>query len=319
VSRRLVLRPSAKINLTLHVGPRRADGFHDVRTVMQSIALSDRLTLELHRGPFELLGSGGGASERSGAQGPHERARWGGRGGEAPRIKMDRTNLVWRAAARLWRALGRSGDPAGVRVTLEKRIPAAAGLGGGSADAAAALSGLQALWRARLPRRTLIELAAELGSDVPFFLIGGTALALGRGEEVFPLADARRAGLVVIAPAIEVSTADAYGWFDEDGPGRPAAGPLSIDLGWPTGPLPLVNDLQAPVMRRHPGVLRAIGALREAGAQAAAMSGSGSAVYGLFAEAATARAARRLSRPGWQVFATRTLSRREASRRIALC
>lgn len=294
----IVLRPSAKINLTLHIGPRRADGFHDVRTVMQSIAVSDRLRIVLERGPFRL-------TVRPAV------------------VPADRTNLVWRAAALLWRALGRRGEPDGVRVTLDKAIPAEAGLGGGSADAAAALAGLNALWRGRLTRRDLLDLGAELGSDVPFFLVGGTALALGRGEDVFPLVDARPLGLVLVKPAVDISTVQAYRWLDDDRAAHQGAPPVAdlqtLDLGWATGPVALVNDLQAPVGRRHPAVLEAIRALEGAGAKVAGMSGSGSSVFGVFAASAIARAARRVARPGWQVVATTTLSRRDALRRMPLC
>ncbi len=293
----IVLRPSAKINLTLRVGPRRADGFHDVRTVMQSIGVSDRLRFVLERGPFRM-------TVRPAV------------------VPADRTNLVWRAATLLWRALRRRGEPNGVRVTLEKSIPAEAGLGGGSADAAAALSGLNQLWRGRLTRRDLLDLGAELGSDVPFFLVGGTALALGRGEDVYPLADAQRLGLVLIKPSIDVSTVEAYRWLDDDRAkrvGPPTVTDQSLDLGWATDPVVLANDLQAPVGRRHPVVLEAIAALDNAGARAAVMSGSGSSVFGVFAESGVNRAARRVARPDWQVVATSTLSRREALRRMALC
>jgi 4-diphosphocytidyl-2-C-methyl-D-erythritol kinase len=294
----LVLRPPAKINLALSIGPRRPDGFHDVRTVMQSIGLSDRLRLVLERGPFRM-------TVRPAV------------------VPADRTNLVWRAASLLWRALGRRGEPDGVRVTLDKSIPAEAGLGGGSADAAAALAGLNTLWRGRLPRRDLLDLAAELGSDVPFFLVGGTALALGRGEDVFPLADAQRLGLVLVKPSAGVSTVEAYRWLDVDRArrvGPPAATDANtLALGWATDPFPVTNDLQAPVTRRHPDVLAALRAVEAAGARAAVMSGSGSTVFGVFSESAAPRAARKLTRTGWDVIPTTTLSRREALRRMSLC
>src|SRR5688572_23778983 len=154
MSRVLILRPSAKINLTLRVGPVRPDGFHEVRTLMQSVALCDRMTLSARRGPFVLATS-------------------------APGIPTDRTNLIAVAAERLWRAIGRSGDPRDVHVRLVKEIPVAAGLGGGSADAAAALVGLNILWDARMSARDLMRLGAGIGSDVPFALHGGTALGAG--------------------------------------------------------------------------------------------------------------------------------------------
>jgi 4-diphosphocytidyl-2-C-methyl-D-erythritol kinase len=253
--------------------------------VLQSIALSDRLTLTVDRGPLRL---------------DVKRAA-------APAGKM---NHVWRAAELMWRALGRRGEPHGVRMTLEKGIPSAAGLGGGSADAAAALAGLHKLWRGRLTRPELLALGAELGSDVPFFFAGGTALALGRGTEIYPLADSIPMALVLIKPAVEVATAEAYRWFDEDAD-RPAAGPAAavraIDVGWPTGPVGLSNDLQAAVVRRHSAIAEAVETLLEAGARAAMMSGSGSSVFGVFAASAVGRAAARLARPDRVVITKRTL------------
>ena len=298
MTRSLVLRPSAKINLTLRVGARRPDGFHDIRSVLQSIALSDRLTIAAERGPLRLDVRPGVAPE-----GP--------------------ANLVWRAATTLWKAIGRSGEPHGVRLTLEKEIPSAAGLGGASADAAAALVGLHAFWRARLSRRAVFELAAELGSDVPFFLVGGTALALGRGEDVVPLADVRPMRLALVKPPFAVVTPDAYRWFDADLDERqlPETDAVSaaLDVGWPTDPLRLINDLQAPVGRRHPDIAAMTHALARAGARAALMSGSGSAVFGVFDAPWPRGWIGRLSRRGWQVIPTRTLSRRDANRRLGLC
>jgi len=302
MSRALVLRPSAKINLRLRVGPVREDGFHAVTTVLQSIALSDTLTLTSRRGPFAL-------------------------DTRAPGVPADRTNLVWRAADLLWRALGRTGEPRDVHVKLEKQIPSAAGLGGGSADAAAALAGLNRLWTGHQSRRDLLRLAATLGADVPFFLVGGTAIGVGRGDEVYPLDDARRLGVIIIKPSFGVATADAYRWLDED-----RSGPVSVitedsselDLGWSHGPLQVTNDLQGSVTSRHPEIGQILQALADAGARAAAMSGSGSAVFGVFSEASGPRAARQLKkltklmRPDWLVLLTRTLTRREAARRGGL-
>ncbi len=296
MSRSLTLRPSAKINLTLRVGPRRPDGFHDVRTLMQSVALHDTLVVTARRGPFALFGGG-------------------------PGLPTDWTNLVWRAADALWTALGRPGDARDAHVRLQKEIPAAAGLGGGSADAAAALAGLNVVWGGRLTRGDLIQVAAALGSDVPFFLYGGTACAAGRGEDVYPVDDVRRAGVVLIKPSFDVATADAYRWLDEDwaaGLADAAWGGRTLEVGWPSGPLTLGNDLEAPVARRHPGVDEMLAAVRAEGAQVAAMTGSGSAVFGVFAEAAARRAAERLQRPAWLVRLTRTLSRAEAARRMGL-
>jgi 4-diphosphocytidyl-2-C-methyl-D-erythritol kinase len=294
----LVLRPSAKINLTLHVGGVRPDGFHDVRTVMQSIALADRLTFTPKRGPFALIA----------------------RSTEMP---VDRTNLVYRAAQLLWQSLGRTGNPRDVQVALDKRIPIAAGLGGGSADAAATLVALNVLWRSRRPRHELMQLAAGIGADVPFFLQGGTALGVGRGDELYPLDDIRPFHVVLIKPSVGVSTADAYRWLDDDRrddtdvTSYPASSSGELDLGWPGGPIAVANDLEASVSARHPlgDIVRA---LRGAGARAAAMSGSGSAVFGVFDRALSKTALRKLSRPDWLVIPSRTISRREANRRLGL-
>jgi 4-diphosphocytidyl-2-C-methyl-D-erythritol kinase len=302
-SRGVRLRPPAKINLTLRIGDRRADGFHDVETIMQTIDLCDRLTLVRRKGAFTL-------DVRS--------------AGHASGIPTDSSNLVWRAARLLWNAAGRRGEPEGVGVKLEKIIPAAAGLGGGSADAAAALAGLNRLWKFRVPAARLLALAGELGSDVPFFLVGGTAFAQGRGDRVLPLVDSARLHILTVKPDAGVSTADAYRWLDEDraagrsGPSGSAPVQEGMDLGWPTGPLSVVNDLQEPVMGRHPEISRAIEACRAEGSRIAAMSGSGSAVFAVFPERRLARAARRLRDAGWRVFAARTLRRREAGRRVGL-
>jgi 4-diphosphocytidyl-2-C-methyl-D-erythritol kinase len=294
--RALVLRPPAKINLTLRVGPRLGDGFHDVRTVMQSIALGDTITVTPRKGPFVLAT-------------------------RTPGVPADRTNLVWRAADLLWRALGRIGEPRDVHIKLEKQIPTAAGLGGGSADAAAALVALNRVWGNARSRRDLVQVAGRLGADVPFFLHGGTALGAGRGDEVYPLDDAARMGVVLIKPSFGIATADAYRWLDEDrvagvSEDRPRAN--DVEIGWPHGPIALRNDLEGPVARRHPAVAEMVAACLREGAIGAAMTGSGSAVFGVFSEAVGRKAARRLKRPDWLVLATRTLSRREAVRRMGL-
>jgi 4-diphosphocytidyl-2-C-methyl-D-erythritol kinase len=293
MTRALVVRPSAKINLTLRVGPRRDDGYHDVRTLIQSIALFDTLTITPRRGPFAVAC-------------------------RAPGVPADRTNLVWQAASRLWQALGRAGDPRDAHVKIEKGIPPAAGLGGGSADAAATLTALHTLWEGSLRRRDLLQIAASIGADVPFFLHGGTALGLGRGDELYPVDDVARLGVVIIKPSFGVPTAEAYRWLDEDrAQGAPAGlldRPRDVDLGW-ADTVTLTNDLEAPVARRHPEIAEIVEACYREGAMGAAMTGSGSAVFGLFAESRGRQAARRLHRPDRLVLVTRMLARREAGKR----
>lgn len=299
MSRPLVLRPFAKINLRLRVGGRLADGYHEVQTVLQAIALGDTLHATPRPGPFALAT-------------------------RAPGVPADRTNLVWRAAAELWRALGRDGDPRDAHVRLEKQIPAAAGLGGGSADAAATLMALNAIWNGRLSRADLVSVAARIGADVPFFLLGGTAIGVGRGEELYQVDDVRRQSVVIVKPSFGVSAADAYQWLDDD---RAAAGQApvpgdesgeTLDVGWPAGPLTIANDLQAPVARRHPEVAEIVAACRRAGGRGVALSGSGSAVFAVVADDAAPQVVRQLKRPEWLVLATRTLTRRESARRLGL-
>lgn len=285
----VVGRAHAKVNLDLRVLGTRPDGYHELRTVFQSIELHDTLTAQEKPGPFTLTCA-------------------------TPGVPLDSRNLVWRAAAALWKAIGREGDPSDSLITLDKAIPVEAGLGGGSADAAAALQVLGRLWGGA-PIPLLRQVAADIGSDVPFFLSGGTALGLGRGEEIYPLVDLPRHWVVVVRPPFGVSTAEAYGWYDEDraaGVREPRGDLQILPVPWPTRAAQMVNDLEPPVVRRHPEILAIKGALREAGAVAAAMSGSGSAVFGLFrTRPAAARAQPILARMGGTVVVSSTLSRIE--------
>jgi 4-diphosphocytidyl-2-C-methyl-D-erythritol kinase len=288
----VVGRAHAKVNLDLRVLGTRPDGYHELRTVFQSIELHDTVTCSSHRGSFTL------------------RCR-------TPGIPLDERNLIWQAANALWTSIGRPGEPHDTQVVLQKTIPVAAGLGGGSADAAAALTTLARLWGGA-PLSLLREVAAGIGADVPFFLSGGTALGLGRGEEIYPLVDLPRHWVVIVRPPYGVSTAEAYAWYDEDR----AAGlrdPRELQIlpvPWPTRAAQMVNDLEPPVVRRHPEIGAFRAALREAGALAASMTGSGSAVFGLFrSSTAAARAVKPLSRGGIKVLLTRTLSRAEHERR----
>jgi 4-diphosphocytidyl-2-C-methyl-D-erythritol kinase len=289
---RVLVRAYAKVNLDLRVLGTRSDGYHELRTVFQSVALHDMLLFVARPGSFSLKSRSAG-------------------------IPLDESNLVWRAASALWGAIGRPGAPRDVAVSIRKQIPMQAGLGGGSADAAAALQGLARLWGG-VPIATLRDVAAGIGADVPYFLSGGTALGLGRGEEIYPLVDLPTHWVVIVQPPYGVSTAEAYAWYDEDrGAGlREPREPQILPVPWPTRAAQMVNDLEPPVVRRHPeiGALKSL--LREAGAVAAAMSGSGSAVFGLFrTQAAAARALKPVSRLGARAVLTRTLSRAEHERR----
>jgi 4-diphosphocytidyl-2-C-methyl-D-erythritol kinase len=292
----LTLFAYAKINLDLRVLGVRPDGYHDLRTIFQTLALHDTLTFELRKGPFAIECTD-------------------------PHVPADRRNLVWKAASLLWRTAGkRRGDlPRDAVVRLDKQIPAQAGLGGGSADAAVALVGLSRLWALDVDAPTLVRLAARLGADVPFFLVGGTALGLGRGDDIYPLTDLPRCAVVIIRPRFGVSSAEAYEWYDaEPRTAARAVGRRSVPQGWPQWARNLRNDLEAPVNAHHPTVGRIKHALLDAGAAFAAMSGSGSTVFGLFERPEAAkRTARDLARPGWQVVATRTVSRAEYARALA--
>ena len=299
--RRVTLRAHAKVNLDLRVGGRRRDGFHDLRTILQSIGLHDTLTLRAVEGDCRIRCSAAG-------------------------VPSGRDNLVHRAAQGLWTELGGSGDVRGVAVTIRKRIPVAAGLGGGTADAVAALRGLCLLWGRTPPPARLHALAAEVGADGPFFLVGGTALGLGRGDEVHPLAEQARRWVVVAVPPYGVSAAAAYGWLDEDR-GHAGGGPAAGRAGAPPVRFSgaalvlegLRNDLEEPVARRRAGIGAAIGLLSEAGAGRAGMTGSGSAVFGLFErrDAALGAVRRLRGRPeGWTAWVTRTMDRAGLARRF---
>lgn len=283
----LRLRAYAKINLDLRVAVRRADGMHDLTTVLQSIALHDTVVLRQVDGPWRLRCDLAG-------------------------VPVGRENLVWAAGRGLWRRLGRRGDPHGVSVSITKRIPMAAGLGGGTADAVAALNGLCRLWEVPPDPALLHDVAAEVGADGPFFLVGGTALGVGRGDHVYPLAELPGRWVVLVVPPRGVSTAAAYGWLDRDRRSRRrpralAPPPVSgggLDL------TAVVNDLQAPVARRRPEIRQVVRSLATQGAELAAMTGSGSTVFGLYRRRAVALAAAEAARrDGWRVLTTRTLDR----------
>jgi len=281
-------RAHAKINLDLRVLGTRPDGFHELRTVFQALALHDTITCVPRPGPLAIECDTAG-------------------------VPLDGGNLVWKAADVLWRAIRRLGPPRDVLIRLDKQIPVQAGLGGGSADAAATLLALVKLWRVPVRASQLTDIAATLGADVPFFLSGGTALGLGRGDEVYPLADLPRHWIVLVIPGFGVSSADAYKWYDEErdmGRGPSAREPQHVPGPWPSRAAQMINDLEAPIARHHPEIDQMKLALRRAGALAAAMSGSGSTVFGLFQRRKDAMTAvTRLSGAGWRVMLTESLDR----------
>jgi 4-diphosphocytidyl-2-C-methyl-D-erythritol kinase len=266
----------AKVNLFLRVLGRREDGYHDLETVVLPVGLAD--TLEF-RAAADPAASDLSLSLR--VDGPPELVR-GVPSGEA--------NLVLRAA----RALAERGGVRGfAQITLEKAVPSAAGLGGGSADAAATIRTLDRLWGCGLDEAALGGVAAAVGSDVPALLHGGPVLARGRGERVEPV-EVPRLTWLVCPFDFAVSTADAFDWWDQDGgvsgpdpealiAAAAAARDSSDAFGRETLGRTTWNDLERPVVRRHPVVGRALKALRSRGAAAAVLSGSGPTVAGLFA------------------------------------
>jgi 4-diphosphocytidyl-2-C-methyl-D-erythritol kinase len=287
-------RAHAKINLDLRVLGTRTDGFHELRTVFQAIALHDTVECVPRDGPFVIECESAG-------------------------VPLDSSNLVWRAASVLWRSLRRVDDVHGVVVRLHKRIPLQAGLGGGSSDAAATLVALTRLWRVPVKPNQLTDIASTLGADVPFFLSGGTALGLGKGDEVYPLADLPQHWVVLLIPGFGVSSSDAYAWYDEErqmARSQQPQEPQHVPGPWPSRAAQMINDLEAPIARHHPEIDQMKTALKRAGALAAAMTGSGSTVFGLFQKRKDAlTAVERLSGSGWRVLLTESLGRGDYGRR----
>lgn len=288
----------AKINLFFEVLARRGDGYHEIETLMVPVDLTDILS-------FQLDPSGGISLD----------CRWGtwnGRplgdeGDAAAWLPPEGENLIVRAAERLRRSANVS---AGARFTLCKRIPISSGLGGGSSDAAAALLLANAGWELNWPRERLAELAAELGSDVPFFLWGQAALCRGRGERVEPLAGLRGLHAVLVRPPQGLSTAEVYRRCRPADAPR-AAAPLVAALSggdWRSAAPRVFNRLEEAAGELSPWIARLGDELRAAGCWAARMSGSGSCVFGLCGNAEQARrAAARLRARRWAaVFVVRS-------------
>jgi 4-diphosphocytidyl-2-C-methyl-D-erythritol kinase len=281
----------AKVNLCLHIIGRRPDGYHELRTIFQAISLYDTLELSFTSGGEILLETDDAALP----SGPE--------------------NLVWRAIEVVRREFG---VRAGVRARLEKRIPVARGLGGGSSDAAAALIGMLRLTKAKLPLARLLEIAASLGADVPFFLFGGRALGVNRGDEIYPLPDLPARAVLVVSPqGVGVSTKEAYEWLSTEL--TRLANPHRIlgfcALCWSRQGAGVSNDFEGPVFRRHPRLGEIRDGLLKRGAVEAALAGSGSAVFGIFRNPAQARRAAR-EFPEDSVFVVETLSRQKYGRAL---
>jgi 4-diphosphocytidyl-2-C-methyl-D-erythritol kinase len=265
-AREVVARAPAKVNAHLAVGPLRPDGFHELRTVYVAVSLFDTVTVRPGQGLSVTV-----------------------TGVDAAVVPTDRRNLVWRAAELL---AAHAGVPADAGIDIAKAIPAAAGLAGGSADAAAALVALDALWGTRAGRGDLEALAAQLGSDVPFSLVGGVALGAGRGEQLTPVLARTRLHWVLGIAGDGLSTPAVYAELDRlravgtlpGTAGLASADPVIAALrsGRATALAgALANDLQAPALALRPELGRALRAATDAGALAALVSGSGPTVAAL--------------------------------------
>ena len=290
----LVLPSFAKINWTLEVLGRRPDGYHELRTLLQTISLADELRFSLTAGGIEIIC-------------------------DRPDVPTDERNLVHRAARLLAEFAGL--EPR-VRIELVKRIPAAAGLGGVSSNAAVTLLALQHLWNVRLERRDLLRLGAKLGADVPCFFTGGTMIGIGRGDEVWPLPDVECSHLLLVNAGIAVPTAEVYGNLPAELTKAVPAATMPFSLGaadaclrsagelkalWPAI---LRNDLEAPVLTRHPLLGQIRERLQRAGAAGVLMSGSGSTIFAVFdSDAALEAAQAEISSAGWWSARARTVGR----------
>ncbi|MGA7081427.1 MAG: 4-(cytidine 5'-diphospho)-2-C-methyl-D-erythritol kinase [Terriglobales bacterium] len=313
----VTVRSFAKINLGLYIGAARADGYHDLRTVYQTTALHDVIRVSVGRGRgIEILCTN-----------------------KDPRVPLDSSNTCYRIAARVLDELGAKGK---VTVEIEKRLPVQGGLGAASSNAVATMIGLELSLKKKLSAAARLRIAAEIGSDLPLFLLGGTVLGVGHGEEVYPLPDLPSVAMVVVTPEVGVSTPRAFAdwdalqrltpppasdrlfkvccalssWLSSFSNGLPNTGApakggsraekLLLDLVR-TG---IENDFEKVVFPKYPELRDIKGALERAGSRYASLSGSGSSLYGLFRSAAeAAKAAGRLRKQGLRAVATRTSTR----------
>ena len=286
--RSLTIPAFAKINWCLRVPGKRDDGYHEIDTVLQTVSLNDTLTFEETDGGIRLW-----CDDAS--------------------VPVDKTNLVWRAAAALRE---RYSIDRGVHIRLEKRIPAEAGLGGGSSDAGATLSALTRLWKMEPSASDLMQMAESFGSDVPFFLRGGTARGTGRGNVIELLEDAPQKHLLIIKPNASISTAKAYEALNSRALTSSNSKPIlfrsqASEFSASIDPKALQNDFEPVVFALEPEIERAKAALLKSGARAAMLSGSGSAVFGIFEnQDAQERAIQAIElETGWRAFPCKTVGR----------
>lgn len=291
----------AKINLSLRVLGKRPDGYHEISTTLQTISLHDDLLFERNDSGKISLSC------------------------DDPEIPLGADNLVVRAACLL---KNRYSVGPGVDVRLHKRIPTKAGLGGGSSNAAVTLLALNKLWRTNASAADFAGMAAELGADVPFFLHGGSAKGTGTGTALRPLPDDELMHLIVVYPRVSVSTAEAYKALNS--PALTSNILIPILAGSPNAEqfsesdsrsvVELENDFESVIFDREPEIKRAKLALITAGAQSALLAGSGSSVFGIFANRETQQHAVNEIQlePGWRIFDCVTVSRFEYDRALSL-
>lgn len=256
----VTVQAHAKINLLLRVLAREDTGFHGLETLFCRLGLSDELVAERTRGDgvtIEVAGAGTGPEDE---------------------------NLAVRAARLVVGALR---TPIGVHLSLTKRIPVGAGLGGGSSDAAAALQAVNALAGHAVPRHELLQLAARLGADVPFLFSGAPlALAWGHGERLLALPPLPSAPVLLVSPPTPVATAEAYRWLDEARPDPPRRGAVALDIealsSWGSIARMSGNDFESPVFGRHPDIRAAFEAVAGSRPLICRMTGSGSTIFGVY-------------------------------------
>ena len=277
----------AKINWTLRVLGRRGDGFHELCTVFQTVSLADTISFS-------------SSDELSLTCGD-------------PSIPTDERNLIIKAAKLLQ---ARGGVNAGAAIHLEKRIPSPGGLGGGSSNAAVALIGLSRLWDLNVSVSDLLEMAATLGSDVPFFLYGGTSMGSGRGDNIEPILNISEQNMLIVTPNVAVSTAQAFA--DIKAPELTKSAPESIltvcrkeARSFDPRQSALINDFEASVFSSHPEIKRVKESLLDLGAVNAALSGSGASVFAIFDKTETRQTAEKAldAESTWRKFAVSTVSR----------
>lgn len=284
----------AKINLGLEITGLREDGYHELITLFQTVDLCDRIIFKRREDRRLLLS------------------------GNDPAVPWDRYNLIFRAAEALQT---RTDSPFGVEIWVEKNIPAGRGLGGGSSNAAATLLCLNRLWKTGLSRKDLYPLAVELGADVPFFLWGGLCLGCGRGEKIQPLPENKKWWVLLVLPGFSISTATAYREYDRLADSLTSKGKESKIIQFlEAKDISLIrsfrNDLEAVAFKINPQLAEIKQSIQRSGAELSLMSGSGSALFGLFSEETKAREAAEKLAGQHKTLVIATVNRAEYRRKL---